>query len=61
MPGFKRKTREMFEEELTRKVRNAPDNSRKEREKAVQEGSSDTQKVITPEERKREAREMMRM
>ena len=44
MPGFRRKTREMFEEELTRKVRNAPDNSSKEREKAVQEWSSDMQK-----------------
>ena len=49
------------EEELTRKVRNAPDNSRKEREKAVQEWSSDMRKVIRPEERKREARERMRM
>ena len=61
MPGFKRKTREMFEEELTRKVRNAPDNSRKEQEKAVQEWLSDMQKVVRPEERKREARERMRM
>ena len=61
MPGFKRKTREMFEEEFTRKVKNALDNSRKEREKAVQEWSSDMQKVIKPEERKREARERMIM
>ena len=61
MPGFKRKTREMFEEEFTRKARNAPDNSRKEREKAVQEWSNDMKRVIQPEERKREARERMRM
>ena len=32
-PGFKRKTREEFEEELTRKVRNTPGNNREEREK----------------------------
>ena len=61
MPGFKRKTREMFEEEFTSNVRNALDNSRKEREKAVQELSSDMQKVIRPEQRKREARERTRM
>ena len=61
MPGFKRKTREMFEEEFTRKVKNALCNSRKEREKAVQEWSNDMQKVIQPEEGKREARERMRM
>ena len=29
-PGFKRKTREEFEEELTRKVRNTPGNNRGE-------------------------------
>ena len=34
----------MFEEEFTRKVKNALDNSRKEREKAVQEWSNDMQK-----------------
>ena len=61
MPGFRRKTREMFEEEFTCKVRNALDNSRKEREKAVQDWSSDMQKVIKPEERRREARERTRM
>ena len=61
MPGFKRKTRVMFEEEFTRKVKNALDNSSKEREKAVQEWSNDMQRVIQPEERKREARERMRM
>ena len=61
MPGFRRKTKEMFEEEFTSKVRNALD-SRKEREKALQEWSNDMQKVIKPEEeRKREAREKMRM
>ena len=61
MRGFKRKTKEMFEEELTRKVKNALGNSRKEREKAVQEWSNDIQEVIQPEERKREARERRRM
>ena len=45
MPGFKRKTRETFEEEFTRKVKNALGNSRKEREKAVQEWSDDMQKL----------------
>ena len=44
MPGFKRKMREMFEEEFTRRARNAFDNSRKERENAVQEWSSDNAK-----------------
>ena len=61
MPGFRQKTREMFEEEFTRKVKNALDNSRKEREKAVQEWSNDMKRVIQPEDRKREARERMRM
>ena len=61
MPGFRRKTREKFEEEFTCKVRNALDNSSKEREKAVQDWSSDMQKVIKPEERRREARERTRM
>ena len=46
---------------VTRKVKNALGNSRQEREKAVQEWSNDMQQVIQPEERKREARERMRM
>ena len=51
----------MFEKEFTCKVRSAIDNSRNEREKAVQEWSNGMQRVIKPEEHKREARERMRM
>ena len=39
-PGFKRKTREEFEEELTRKVRNTPGNNRGEREKRCKSGQT---------------------
>ena len=56
-PGFKRKTRNEFEEEFSRKVRNVTGNSRGEQEKAVQKWSSEMQRVIQPEERRREARE----
>ena len=40
-PGSTRKTREKFEEEFIRKVRNATSNCRKEKEKKVQEWSSE--------------------
>ena len=45
-PGFKRKTREEFEEELTRKVRNTPGNNREEREKMMQKWSNEMQRVV---------------
>ena len=60
-PGFKRKTREEFEEELTRKVRNTPGNNREEREKMMQKWSSELQRVVQPEERRHEARERTKM
>ena len=60
-PGFKRKTREEFEEELTRKVRNTLGNNRGEREKMVQEWSSEMRRVVQPEERRHEARERTKM
>ena len=60
-PGFKRKTREGFEEEFTRKVRNVMSTSREEQEKTVQKWSSETQRVVQPEERRSEARERTRM
>ena len=50
-PGIKRKTREEFEEELTRKVRNTPGNREK------QKWSSQMRKAVQPEERRREARD----
>ena len=56
-PGFKRKTREEFEEELTRKVRNTPGNNRGEREKMMQKWSSEIQRVVQSEERRLEVRE----
>ena len=60
-PGLERKTREEFEEELTRKVRNTPDNNREEREKMMQKWSSEMQRVVQPEERRHEARERTKM
>ena len=60
-PGFKRKTREEFEEELTRKVRNTPGNNRGEREKMMQKWSSEMRRVVQLEERRHEARERMKM
>ena len=45
-PGFKRKTRNEFEEEFGRKVRNVMGNSRGEQEKAVQKWSSEMQRAI---------------
>ena len=60
-PGFKRKTREEFEEELTRKVRNTPGNNRGEREKMMQKWSSEMQRVVQPEERRHEARVRTKM
>ena len=60
-PGFKRKTREEFEEELTRKVRNTPGNNSEEREKMMQKWSSEMQRVGQPEERRHEARERTKM
>ena len=60
-PGFKRKTREEFEEEFGRKVRNVMGNSRGEQEKALQKWSSEMQRTIQPEERRREARERQSM
>ena len=60
-PGFKRKTREEFEEELTRKVRNTLGNNREEREKMMQTFSSEMQSVVQPEERRHEARERKKM
>ena len=53
-PRFKRKTREEFEEELTRKVRNTRGNNREEREKMMQKWSSEMQRVVQPEERRHE-------
>ena len=61
LPGFKRKTRNEFEEEFGRKVRNIMGNSRGELEKAVQKWSSEMQTAIQPEERRREARERTTM
>ena len=60
-PGIKLKTREEFEEEFKRKVRDVMSSSRSEREKMVQKWSSEMQKVVQPEERRREARERIRM
>ena len=60
-PGFKRKTRNEFEEAFGRKVRNVMSNSRGEQEKAVQKWSSEMQRDIQPEERRREARERTTM
>ena len=51
-PGFKRKTREEFEEELTRKVRNTPGNNRGEREKMVQKWSSEMHRAVQLVERR---------
>ena len=56
-PGFKGKTREEFEEELTRKDRNTPVSNKEEREKMMQKWSSEMQRVVQPEERRHEARE----
>ena len=61
LPGFKRKTRNEFEEEFNRKVRNVMGNSKGEQEKAVQKWSSEMQRAIQPEERRREARERTTM
>ena len=55
-PGFQRKTRNEFEEEFSRKVRNVMGNSKGEQEKAVQKWSSEMQRAIQLEERRREAR-----
>ena len=60
-PGSKRKTREEFEEEFTRKVRNARSNCRKEKEKKMEEWSSEMQRVVPQEERTRETRERTKM
>ena len=60
-PGFKRKTGEEFEEELTRMVRNTPGNNRGEREKIMQKWLSEMQRVVQPEERRHEAREGTKM
>ena len=60
-PGFKQKTKEEFEEELTRKVRNTPGKNRGEREKTLQKWSSEMQRVVQPEERRHEARERKKM
>ena len=60
-PGFKQKTREEFEEELTRKVRNTPGNNKEEREKMMQKWSSEMQRVVQPEKRRHEARERTKM
>ena len=51
-PGIKRKTREEFEEDFGRKVRNVMGNSRGEQEKAVQKWSSEMQGAIQPEDRR---------
>ena len=56
LPGFKWKTRNEFEEEFGRKVRNVLGNSRGEQEKAVQKWSSEIQRAIQREKRRREAR-----
>ena len=55
--GIKRKTKEEFEEEFKRKVRDVMSSSRSERDKMLQKWSSEMQKVVQPEERRREARE----
>ena len=60
-PGSKRKTRNEFEEEFGRKVRNAMGNSRGEQEKAVQKWSSEMQRAIQPKEWRSEARERTTM
>ena len=60
-PGFKRKTRNEFEEEFGRKVRNVMSNSRGEQEKVVQKWSDEMQRAIQPEERRREARKRTTM
>ena len=52
-PGVKRKTRAEFEEEFKRKVMDVMSSSRSEREKMVQKWSSEMQKVVQPEERRR--------
>ena len=53
-PGFKRKTRNEFEEEFGRKIRNVMG-------KGVQKWSNEMQRAIQPEERRREARERTTM
>ena len=60
-PESKRKTKEEFEEEFTHKVRNATGNCRKEKEKKMQEWSSEMQRVVQQEERRRETWERTRM
>ena len=53
--------REEFEEEFGRKVRNVTGNSRGVQEKAVHKWSSEMQRAIQPEERRREASERQSM
>ena len=61
--GFKRKTREVksSRRNVTRKVKNVMSNSREGQEKTVQKWSSETQRVVQSEERRREARDRTRM